>query len=137
MNYLKMYFHASTQCLLDNHVGVSRYDADAHDFIPVAPISKQEQRLLVYLMTHERELVTRDQLLLQVWPGRVISDSTINVSISRLRRKLQPIDPSGRSLQAVRNAGFIFSTHYAGLIPVSSLDFLLSSLLWSKHAHHQ
>lgn len=132
-----MYYNAESALLLDNHVGVSKYDADIHAFIPVAPISKHEQRLLTYMMAHEDRLVSRDTLLSHVWAGRIVSDNSINVCISRLRRKLRYIEPHSGCLNAIRNAGFMFSARGTGLTPVVSLDFLLSTLRWSKDAHHQ
>lgn len=132
-----MYYNAESALLLDNHVGVSKYDASTHAFIPVAPISKHEQRLLAYMMAHEDRLISRDTLLLHVWTGRIVSDNSINVCVSRLRRKLRYIEPQSGCLNAVRNSGFIFSARCAGLTPVVSLDFLLSTLRWSKDAYQQ
>lgn len=133
-----MYYNAERCLLLDEHAGVSKYDAGTHSFISIEPISKQEQRLLTCMMAHDDVLITRGMLLSQVWGGRIVSNNSINVSISRLRKKLKYIDCNGSCLKAVRNSGFIFSARCAGLTPVVSLDFLLSSLLWSKNAHsHQ
>lgn len=129
-----MYYHAEQQLLLDSHVGVSKYDADTHTFIPIAPISKRERRLLSCMIAHEDTLLSRAMLLSLVWRGCIVSDNSINVSVSRLRRKLKCIEPTSGCVTAVRNVGFVFSTRQTGLTPVASLDFLLSSLRWSQHA---
>lgn len=131
-----MYYHAEQQLLLDSHVGVSKYDADTQTFIPIAPISKRERRLLSCMIAHEDTLLSRAMLLSLVWRGCIVSDNSINVSVSRLRRKLKCIEPTSGCVTAVRNVGFVFSTRQTGLTPVVSLDFLLSSLRWSKHAPH-
>lgn len=127
-----MYFHAEKELLLDNNVGVSRYDAETHSFIPVEPLQKQELLLLSYLMALDDILLTKKMLMTLVWRGRIVGDNSVHVSISRLRKKLRLIDPAGRCLQTIRNAGFIFSTREIDLIPITSLDFLLSTLQWSR-----
>lgn len=128
-----MYFHAESEILLDSVFGVSRYDAEFNTFIPLKRMSKQEQRLFACLVAYDNITVTRDVILSEVWSGRVVNDNTINVAISRLRSKLRCIDPHTGCLKSVRNSGFIFSTSYTGLISIMSLDFLLSSLNWSKN----
>lgn len=132
-----MYYNAEQHLLLDSHVGVSKYDPNTHAFIPVEPISKQEQRLLACMMAHENMLISRGVLLSQVWKGSIISDNSINVSISRLRRKLKYVDVNRTCVKAIRNSGFVFSTRCTGLTPVVSLDFILSSLLWYKNVCSQ
>jgi hypothetical protein len=138
MSGLVMFYHPEKGLLLDNNVGVSKYDYDTHSFVSLAPISKRERRLLSCMMAHDDIPLSREMLLSLVWRGRTISDNSINVSISRLRCKLKWIDSNSGCVAAVRNDGYIFYTRRVGLIPIRSLDFLLSSLLWSKHVRgHQ
>lgn len=128
----KLYYHPINNILLGELSNVLKYDAELHTFTPVRHISKQEQRLLACMMNHADRLVTREMLLSEVWPGRIVSDNTINVAISRLRNILSHIDPQNQCLRTIRNAGFIFSIHHTGAAPVISKDFLLASLNWAK-----
>ncbi|MGQ0622560.1 MAG: tetratricopeptide repeat protein [Panacagrimonas sp.] len=55
---------------------------------PVALDPKLLQ-MLMHLLEHAGEVVTKEELLEEVWPGRVISDSTLTKTVHRLREALQ------------------------------------------------
>jgi two-component system OmpR family response regulator len=57
-------------------------------------LSPTEFRLLAYLMRHEGRVLTRDQLLENVWGWDYAGQSQIvETYISYLRRKLDPLGP--------------------------------------------
>jgi DNA-binding response OmpR family regulator len=70
-------------------------------------LTQREFELLEYLMRNERLVVTRDQLLSDVWgyiaPGET---NTVDVFVSNLRRKLEA-DGEPRLLHTVRGAGYV------------------------------
>ncbi len=45
-------------------------------------------RLLIYFLEHQNKLITRDELMENVWQGRIVSDDTINRAISLMRQAL-------------------------------------------------
>ena len=51
-------------------------------------IEKRLMRVLVLLVNNSPQGVSKEQLLQQVWQGKVVSDETISVAISRLRKAL-------------------------------------------------
>lgn len=54
-------------------------------------MSNKEFELLVYLLRHARELVTREALLLMIWGyGPGVRTRTLDVHIRRLRQSLEP-----------------------------------------------
>ncbi len=65
---------------------------------PVA-LTPTEFRLLVYLVRHPRQALTRAQILAEVWgfESEIEDERVINVAIRRLREKVEP-DPSHPSL---------------------------------------
>jgi DNA-binding response OmpR family regulator len=70
---------------------------------PVA-LTTREVLVLRYLAQHHRRVITRAQLLQQVWGQRYTGDDrTVDVHISRLRRKLPPLRGV---LCAVRHIGY-------------------------------
>jgi two-component system OmpR family response regulator len=76
----------------------------------LVPLSAGEFDLLLAFAEHPQRVLTRDQLLTM---GRGAThnafDRSIDVQVSRLRRKLN-VDPNSPSLiQTVRNGGYIFS----------------------------
>lgn len=68
-----------------------------------------EYRLLLHFMTQRDRVLSRGQLLDQVWGGNVyIEDRTVDVHIRRLRKALEP-HQCDWMLQTVRGSGYRFS----------------------------
>ena len=74
------------------------------------PLSTGEYNLLLALVLRPRQVLTRDQLL-DLTQGREASPSerSVDILVSRLRRKLErdPKDPE--LLQTIRSSGYLFS----------------------------
>lgn len=76
------------------------------DNISLAP---REYRLLLFLLTHQERVFSRDQLLVHVWDRDAnVGQRTVDVHIRRLRSALEPFD-CDRYLQTVRGSGYRFS----------------------------
>ncbi len=61
----------------------------------VVPLERKSKAVLLHLLHHAGEVVTKDELLDAVWSGRVLSDATITKTLSRLRAAL---DDEGQGL---------------------------------------
>lgn len=74
------------------------------------PVSPKESHILTYLAQHRGQIVTREQLIKEVWGEDFIGEtSSVAVFIRKLREKIED-DPSHPSLiKTVRNAGYIFA----------------------------
>jgi two-component system, OmpR family, response regulator len=81
------------------------------------PLTAAEFDLLACFVERPRRVLTRDQLL--DWTrGRSADpfDRTIDVTVSRLRKKLELADPAAAAIVAtVRNGGYLFSAEVAEL----------------------
>ncbi|MGA7806337.1 winged helix-turn-helix domain-containing protein, partial [Bradyrhizobium sp.] len=81
------------------------------DHQAIVDLTAMEFDLLACFLERPRRVLSRDQLL--DWTrGRSADpyDRTIDVSISRLRRKLAAVDPSAMSsIKTVRNGGYLFA----------------------------
>jgi two-component system OmpR family response regulator len=75
------------------------------------PLTSAEFDLLACFVERPRRVLSRDQLL--DWTrGRTADplDRTIDVTMSRLRRKLETVDPAaGELITTVRNGGYLFA----------------------------
>lgn len=74
--------------------------------------SHQEYKLLVHFITHENELITRDQVAEAIWGKFYLekySDWSIDKMISILRKKLDNIGFSSMNLVTLKKRGFSFS----------------------------
>lgn len=88
----------------DVEIDADRYElrraAAAH---PVEPLVFD---LLVFLARNPNRVVSRDEVVEQVWQGRVVSDATIASCIKSVRRALGDSGESQTYLRTVRGRGF-------------------------------
>ena len=57
-----------------------------------AELTKNEVKILSYLMNHQGQIVSRDLLMEYLWStDYFVDDSTLTVNITRLRKKLEEI----------------------------------------------
>lgn len=54
----------------------------------VVKLERKQIEVLLYLLQHAGDVVTEEEILNSVWPGRVLGDSSLAQAISRLRRAL-------------------------------------------------
>ena len=70
-------------------------------------LTRNEVKILSYLMKHKGSIVSRDALMEHLWKSEYFADdSTLNVNVARLRKKLKDIgmeDP----IQTKRGLGYI------------------------------
>lgn len=71
-------------------------------------LSITEFRLLSLFMTHPRLVLSKDQIILQVWPDgtEVLDDNTVAVNIRRLREKIEDEPQNPQLIVTVRGAGY-------------------------------
>jgi two-component system OmpR family response regulator len=76
----------------------------------LVPLRAGEYELLVAFLDHPQRVLSRDQLL-DLARGRNASpfDRSVDVQVSRLRRKIEPDRTEPRLIQTVRGGGYIFS----------------------------
>ena len=73
-------------------------------------LAAKELQLLRYLIDHRGQVVSRDQLLQNVWEYQSdVSSRTIDVHIAWLRQKLEEMPQSPRYIHTVRGVGYRFS----------------------------
>jgi DNA-binding response OmpR family regulator len=73
-------------------------------------LSKTELKLLSYFMNNPQQIITKEQLLSQIWDidGLFVDPNTVAVNVRRLREKIEA-DPSNPSyIKTVRGIGYIW-----------------------------
>lgn len=74
----------------------------------VIPLQKKECVILELLMSQAPKVVTRDQLLEELWDDQAfVDENTLNVNMTRVRKKLADYDVAS-SIETVRGAGYRF-----------------------------
>ncbi len=71
-------------------------------------LSALEYKLLTLFMDHRGKLLTRDQLLDEIWniAGDFVNDNTITVYIKRLREKIEDDPTNPKIIKTVRGLGY-------------------------------
>lgn len=104
--------HASRQEVLDAdglRLDLRRHALHAADGARLA-LTSTELALITIFMRHPQTVLSRDQIALRLH-GRNADplDRTIDLAVSRLRRKVEP-DPQAPSvIETVRNSGYVFT----------------------------
>ncbi len=74
----------------------------------VIPLTPREGDILEYLIRHRDRVVTRDDLLLDVWHYKSanVETRTVDIHIVGLRRKVEPDPAKPTLIQTVRGKGY-------------------------------
>ena len=83
-------------------------------------IEKRLIRVLVVLANNAETVVTKEQLLQQVWQGKVVSDETISVAISKLRKALGCSAKQPSYIETISGVGFRLLVKPQSDIPTAS-----------------
>src|SRR5262247_3004012 len=85
---------------------VARHELLAHD-VPVT-LGQRAFEILLMLVSRHGQLVTKDELMAEVWPGVVVEENNIQVHISAVRKVLATAGDGERYLLTVAGRGYRF-----------------------------
>ncbi|MDO5575358.1 MAG: response regulator transcription factor [bacterium] len=71
-------------------------------------LKDMEFKLLSYLAEHKNQVITKDELLDEVWESRFISEGTLSVHIRRLRQKIEKNPDEPEYLKTIWGVGYVF-----------------------------
>lgn len=73
-------------------------------------LTSHEFRLLHFLMKHPNQVLTREQILDELYPNqqKVVTERTIDVHIGKLREKLRKVDNDAEWIETMRGMGYRF-----------------------------
>ncbi|MFC1560354.1 winged helix-turn-helix domain-containing tetratricopeptide repeat protein [Pseudomonadota bacterium] len=72
------------------------------------PIEPRVFDLLVYLIENRNRVVTREELLEQLWNGRIVSDSAINARLKEARKAVGDTGKQQRVIKTLHRRGYQF-----------------------------
>ncbi|WP_330949413.1 response regulator transcription factor [Virgibacillus sp. MG-45] len=92
-------------CIKPRKGEVLLHDASIH-------LTKHEFRLLYYFMQHPNVVLSREQLMDEIYPyaEQDVSDRTIDAHIKKLRRKIENNPSMPERIQTVRGMGYKFAS---------------------------
>lgn len=83
----------------------------------ISRLGRKDISVLHMLIKSNGILVTRNQLLDDVWSGRIVTDNVLTVSISNIRKALKLIHPTGDELiVTINGVGYLMDIRDSGLI---------------------
>src|SRR5580693_3075345 len=65
--------------------------------------------LLVHFVQNTNRVISKDELIEQIWSGRVISDAALNSRINSARRAIGDSGKRQASIRTIRRRGFLFA----------------------------
>lgn len=73
-------------------------------------LSKLEYRLLMYLIENKNHVLSKEQILSQIWDsdGKYVDSNTVSVNISRLRTKIESDVSSPEFIKTIHGVGYIW-----------------------------
>ena len=77
----------------------------------IPPLSVQQYKLLTFLYNHENTVVTREEIVDNVWSDDAsvgVTEQALDALVRRLRARLKKKDPTHSYITTVRGVGFIF-----------------------------
>jgi predicted ATPase/DNA-binding winged helix-turn-helix (wHTH) protein len=111
---------------------VARRELTAHN-VPVA-IGQRAFEILLLLVSRHGELVTKDDLMAEVWPGVVVEENNIQVHVSALRKVLGKAGGGESYLLTVPGRGYQFvapveceGAAQPQTIPAAALDQVMTA----------
>ena len=93
---------------LPDNINVDLARLEVHRDGQVVPLTPREGDILSYLIKHHDRVVTRDDLLLDVWhyQSANVETRTVDIHIVGLRRKVEPNPSEPTLIQTVRRKGY-------------------------------
>jgi len=73
-------------------------------------LSKLEYRLLIYLIENKNHVLSKEQILSQIWDsdGKYVDNNTVSVNISRLRTKIENDASDSKFIKTIHGVGYIW-----------------------------
>lgn len=70
------------------------------------PLRRKALQLLAYLMAHHDRLVSKDELLEQLWPQQFVGDATLNSCLREVRRAVGDNGRDQQIIRTIRGSGY-------------------------------
>jgi DNA-binding winged helix-turn-helix (wHTH) protein/Tfp pilus assembly protein PilF len=85
----------------------------------VVPVEPRVFDLIRFLAANPNRLITKDDLIAEVWQGRIVSDATLSTAIKSARRALGDDDAATSRIRTVRGRGFRLDIDTDGEAPAA------------------
>ena len=93
-------------CLICGNIKIDTISGKVYKDEQEINLTKLEYKILVNLFTNKKRLITREEILNDIWDvaGNFVNDNTLTVYIKRIREKIG--DKDGNIIETVRGIGY-------------------------------
>lgn len=93
-------------CLISGNIKIDTISGKVYKEEQEINLTKLEYKILVNLFTNKKRLITREEILNDIWDvaGNFVNDNTLTVYIKRIREKIG--DKDGNIIETVRGLGY-------------------------------
>nr|WP_301281829.1 winged helix-turn-helix domain-containing protein [Clostridium bornimense] len=73
-------------------------------------VSAIEYKLLLYLMENQGQVISKDNILMNIWDnnGKFVDDNIVSVNIRRLRIKIEDDSSDPQYIKTIHGLGYMF-----------------------------
>lgn len=96
--------------LNSNHIRVDQKECRVYKGEEALTMGKIEYKLLLYLMDHRNQVLSKEQILEHIWDqeGKFVDENIVSVNIRRLRRKVEINPDKPECIKTVHGLGYIW-----------------------------
>lgn len=105
--------------------GIVQYRANDNSVIQ-SKLGKKEREVLVFLVKNIGRIVSKEDILQNVWTNRIVCENTASVALSNIRKLLRKADNDCACLVSVSGSGYIFNPAKSGFSLINGKDGRLS-----------
>ncbi|MGS3153247.1 transcriptional regulator [Aeromonas sanarellii] len=103
-----------TMCVsFDLQTGIVEYRVSNGNLM-CSRLGKKDKDVLNFLIRNVGRLISKDEILENVWSNRIVCDNTVAVSLSNIRKFLKKADEDCSCLTNVSGSGYIFNPAKSG-----------------------
>ena len=101
---------AGTELLYSEDITIDKNTCKAYKNEEEILLSRQEYRLLLYLVENKNHVLSKEQILGRIWDsdGKYVDNNTLSVNISRLRTKIEEDPSNPKHIRTVHGIGYIW-----------------------------
>ncbi len=99
-----------TGCLRSGNIVIDKNACKVYKNGDEIIISRLEYRLLIYLIENKNHILSKEQILNQIWDsdGKYVDNNTVSVTVSRLRTKIESDASNPQLIKTVHGFGYIW-----------------------------
>src|SRR3982751_2602120 len=105
------------------------------DFQPLESLPEKTLQILALLVRSRGHLVTRDEILEEIWPDSFVEQNNVEKRVHKLRQFLGKTESGGKSIETVRGQGYRFVGR-VNVVEVSGTWLPETLRLLNEDKHH-